>query len=55
MIFYACLILPIKCWHAKNLASLHHYVKLMDERQSIHHSQSKVIGRIALSVKASGV
>ena len=36
-----CLISPISCWHVSPLS--HHFVWLMNKRQSLHHSQSKVI------------
>ena len=36
-----CLISPISCWHVTRLSR--HSVRLMNERQSLHHSQSKVV------------
>ena len=39
--FHVCLISPISCWHVTRLSR--HSVRLMNERQSLHHSQSKVV------------
>ena len=36
-----CLILPISCWHVTRLSR--HSIRLMNEWQSLHHSQSKVV------------
>ena len=36
-----CLISPISCWHVSPLSR--HFVWLMNKRQSLHHSQSKVV------------
>ena len=38
-----CLILPISCWHITHLSR--HSVRLMNERQSLHHSLSMVVCR----------
>ena len=38
-----CLILSISCWHVTRLSR--HSVRLMNEQQSLHHSQSKVFCR----------
>ena len=43
VIFHVCLISPISCWHVTRLSR--HLVKLINERQSLHHSQSKVFCR----------
>ena len=40
-IFYVCWISPINCWRITRLSR--HSVGLMSERQSLHHSQSKVV------------
>ena len=39
--FHVCLISPISCWHVSPLSR--HFVWLMNKRQSLHHSQSKVV------------
>ena len=36
-----CLISPISCWHVSPLSR--HFVWLINKRQSLHHSQSKVV------------
>ena len=41
--FHVCLILPISCWHFTRLSR--HSVRLMNERQSLHHSLSMVVCR----------
>ena len=43
VIFHVCLISPISWWHVTRLS--HHLVRLINERQSLHHSQSKVFCR----------
>lgn len=48
-----CLILPISFWHITS--PLHHSARLLNEWQSIHNSQFKVICWIFLSKGASGV
>ena len=40
VIFHVCLISPISCWHVTRLSR--HLVRLINERKSLHHSQSKV-------------
>ena len=39
--FLRVFILPISCWHVTHLSR--HSVRLMNERRSLHHSQSKVV------------
>ena len=39
--FHVCLISPISCWHVTQLSR--HSVRLINERQSFHDSQYKVI------------
>ena len=48
-----CLISPISCWRVTRLSR--HPVRLINECQSVHHSQSKVVYRISLLVRAYGV
>ena len=43
VIFHVCLISPVSCWHVTRLSR--HLVRLINERQSLHHSQSKVFCR----------
>ena len=43
-IFHVCWISPISCWHVTRLSR--HSVRLMNERRSLHHSQSKIVCRI---------
>ena len=43
-IFHVCWISPISCWHVTRLS--HHSFRLMNERRSLHHSQSKIVCRI---------
>ena len=39
--FHVCLISPVSCWHVTRLSRPS--VRLMNERQSLHHSQFKVV------------
>ena len=39
--FHVCLISPISCWHVTRLSR--HSVRLMNERQNLHYSRSKVV------------
>ena len=41
--FFTCLILPICCWQVIRLSR--HSVRLMNERQILHRSKSKVVCR----------
>ena len=43
VVFHVCLISPISCWHVTRLSR--HLVRLINERKSLHHSQSKVFCR----------
>ena len=43
VIFHVCLISPVSCWHVTRLSR--HLVRLINERQSLYHSQSKVFCR----------
>ena len=43
LIFHVCLISPISDWHVTRLSR--HSVMLMNEGQSLHHFESKVVSR----------
>ena len=43
ILFHVCLISLISCWHDTHTSR--HSVRLMNERQSLHHPQSKVVCR----------
>ena len=49
--FHVCLISPISCWHVTRPS--HHSVRLMNERQSLHHYQSKVVCRKFFGIMAA--